>query len=250
MDTRQTWMNDYLERLSTDTAPNNANGIIPPLDGVKLLERYRNSSRRLFMFDYDGTLTPIVRDPDAAIPSDQVLSTLRTLATDPRNAVWIISGRDQKFLNDWMGHIHALGLSAEHGSFVRMPHSTQWEDLTGTFDMGWQTKVMKIFEKYTERTMGSFIERKRIALTWHYRRADPEVGAYQSRKCQIELESQLTRQYDLEVMAGKANLEVRPRFVNKGEIAKRLVKAYVDGEHSAPDFVLCLGDDFTDEGIS
>lgn len=45
-------------------------------------------------------------------------------------------------------------------------------------------------------------------------------------------------------MTGKANVEVRPRFVNKGEIAKKLVQ--VSGE--APDFVLCLGDDHTDEG--
>ena len=48
-------------------------------------------------------------------------------------------------------------------------------------------------------------------------------------------------------MTGKANLEVRPRFVNKGEIAKRLVEEY--GEEP-PEFVLCLGDDFTDEGKS
>jgi trehalose-phosphatase len=47
-------------------------------------------------------------------------------------------------------------------------------------------------------------------------------------------------------MTGKANLEVRPRFVNKGEIAKRLVLEY--GEQP-PEFVLCLGDDFTDEGV-
>lgn len=46
-------------------------------------------------------------------------------------------------------------------------------------------------------------------------------------------------------MTGKANLEVRPRFVNKGEIAKRLVAEYGD---SPPEFILCSGDDFTDEG--
>ena len=49
-------------------------------------------------------------------------------------------------------------------------------------------------------------------------------------------------------MTGKANLEVRPRCVNKGEIAKRLVQDYGEGDLKAPDFVLCLGDDFTDEG--
>jgi trehalose 6-phosphate synthase/phosphatase len=49
-------------------------------------------------------------------------------------------------------------------------------------------------------------------------------------------------------MTGKANLEVRPRFVNKGEIAKRLVLDYGDQPGDAPEFVFCLGDDFTDEG--
>jgi trehalose-phosphatase len=48
-------------------------------------------------------------------------------------------------------------------------------------------------------------------------------------------------------MAGKANLEVRPTFVNKGEITKKLVEKYGD---EAPDFILCVGDDSTDEGMS
>jgi trehalose 6-phosphate synthase/phosphatase len=49
-------------------------------------------------------------------------------------------------------------------------------------------------------------------------------------------------------MAGKANLEVRPTFVNKGFIATRLVNEYGTGPGKAPEFILCLGDDFTDEG--
>ncbi len=96
--------------------------------------------------------------------------------------------------------------------------------------------------------MGSFIERKKIALTWHYRRADPVLGAYNANKCQRELETLVAGKYDVEVMTGKANLEVRPRFVNKGEIAKRLVNEYGRGEDVEPDFVMCCGDDTTDEG--
>ena len=88
-------------------------------------------------------------------------------------------------------------------------------------------------------------ERKKIAITWHYRLADPEFGAFQARECQKHLENTVGKKYDVEVMTDKANLEVRPRFVNKGEIARRLVEAY--GEEP-PEFVLCLGDDFTDEG--
>jgi trehalose 6-phosphate synthase/phosphatase len=243
------WTDNYLKRLLTNLASYDQSIATPALDRAKLLQQYRNAKRRLFMFDYDGTLTPIVRDPNAAIPSDRVIRNLKTLASDPNNQVWIISGRDQAFLDEWMGHISELGLSAEHGSFMRPPNSNDWENLTETLDMSWQSEVMDVFHRYSERTQGSFIERKKIALTWHYRRADPEYGAYMARECHKELDRTVAKKYDVEVMTGKANLEVRPRFVNKGEIAKRLVNEYGEGEDNAPDFVYCLGDDFTDEGI-
>lgn len=93
---------------------------------------------------------------------------------------------------------------------------------------------------------GSFIERKRMTVTWHYRGADPDVGLANARECRAALEAELSRRHrPVHVMAGKANLEVRPSFINKGEIAKRLV---LRDRKSPPDFVLCMGDDFTDEG--
>jgi len=201
------------------------------------------------MFDYDGTLTPIVKDPASAVPSDRVLRTLKALTSDPQNAVWIISGRDQDFLGTYLGHIAGLGFSAEHGSFMRHPGSTEWENLAETFDMSWQKEVMGCFQKYTELTPGSFIERKRCALTWHYRPSNPELGAENARKCQTELEKTVGKKWDVEVMSGKANLEVRPTFINKGQIAKRLVASYGQGAGEPPEFVLCLGDDFTDEDM-
>lgn len=248
LNTVQYWTDSYVRRLLTNLSSYDQTIATPALDRAKCLSQYRKASRRLFMFDYDGTLTPIVKDPQSAIPSDRVIRTLKTLASDPHNQVWIISGRDQAFLDEWMGHISELGLSAEHGSFMRMPNSTEWENLTETFDMGWQNEVLNVFNHYTERTQGSFVERKKIALTWHYRRADPEYGAFMARECHKHLENTVAKTHDVEVMTGKANLEVRPRFVNKGEIAKRLVREYGEGHDQAPNFVLCLGDDSTDEG--
>lgn len=248
--TVQNWTTSYLKRLLTNLAAFDQSHATPLLDRAKLLSQYRKAKKRLFMFDYDGTLTPIVREPQAAIPSDRVIRNLKQLAADPNNAVWIISGRDQAFLDEWMGHIPELGLSAEHGSFMRLPHSRQWENLAEQYDMNWQKAVMKVFQHYTERTQGSFIERKKIALTWHYRRADHELGLYHAKECQKKLEQTVVKDWDVEVMPGKANLEVRPRFVNKGEIAKRLVAEYGSEEGQAPEFVLCLGDDVTDEGKS
>ncbi|KAJ5124648.1 uncharacterized protein N7515_008473 [Penicillium bovifimosum] len=243
------WSRQYLNRLLTNLSSFDQSVATPALDRAKLVKQYRKARRRLFMFDYDGTLTPIVKDPQAAIPSDRVLRTLKSLSADPRNAVWIISGRDQVFLDEWMGHIPELGLSAEHGCFIRKPGSEDWENLAEKSDMGWQKEVVEVFQHFTERTQGSFIERKRVALTWHYRRADPEYGAFQARECRKALEDTVAKRWDVEVMAGKANLEVRPTFVNKGAIATRLVNEYGTAPGSAPDFILCLGDDFTDEDM-
>ncbi|KAL2862932.1 putative alpha,alpha-trehalose-phosphate synthase subunit Tps2 [Aspergillus lucknowensis] len=243
------WSKQFISRLLTNLSSFDQSVATPALDRTKLLKQYRKSRKRLFMFDYDGTLTPIVKDPQSAIPSDRVLRTLKSLAADPRNAVWIISGRDQTFLDEWMGHIPELGLSAEHGCFIRMPRSDTWQNLAETTDMGWQREVMEIYQHFTERTQGSFIERKRVALTWHYRRADPEYGAFQARECRKKLEEEVSKAWDVEVMAGKANLEVRPKFVNKGFIAKRLVDAYGNGSGKVPEFILCSGDDFTDEDM-
>jgi trehalose 6-phosphate synthase/phosphatase len=244
-----TWSRQFLNRLLTNLSSFDQSVATPALDRAKVVKQYRKARRRLFMFDYDGTLTPIVKDPQAAIPSDRVLRTLTSLSADPRNAVWIISGRDQAFLDEWMGHIPELGLSAEHGCFIRQPRSDDWENLADQTNMGWQKEVVDVFQHYTERTQGAFIERKRVALTWHYRRADPEYGAFQARECRKALEDTVAKRWDVEVMAGKANLEVRPTFVNKGFIATRLVNEYGPEPGKAPEFVLCLGDDFTDEGM-
>jgi trehalose 6-phosphate synthase/phosphatase len=242
------WSNKFLRRLLTNLSSYDQSFDTPPLDRSRLLDQYQKAKKRLFMFDYDGTLTPIVMDPQSAIPSDRVLRTLKKLASNPDNHVWIISGRDQNFLEEWMGHIPELGLSAEHGSFVRWPGSDEWENVAAGMDMGWRTAVTKIFDSYTERTQGSFVESKKIALTWHYRRAEHEQGIREAEACKKELIEKVAGEWDVEVMSGKANLEVRPKFVNKGEISKKLIEHY-SGDRTKPlGFVLCLGDDFTDEG--
>ncbi|KAI1817664.1 glycosyltransferase family 20 protein [Poronia punctata] len=253
----QNWISKFLRKLVGTLASNRNGNATPLLDRAALLQRYRDANRRLFMFDYDGTLTPIVRDPQSALPSEKVMRTLSTLASDERNAVWIISGRDQDFLQQHLGHIAGLGFSAEHGSFIRHPGQTNWENLAEKLDMSWQSRVLEIFQQYTDRVPGSFIERKRCALTWHYRQAEKDLGLQASGEAYDELTSTVATKWDVDVMTGKANVEVRPKFINKGEIVKRLVKEYTSetaGQDGTSDtaglqFVLCCGDDFTDEDM-
>ncbi|KAG8968873.1 threalose-6-phosphate phosphatase [Tulasnella sp. 419] len=216
----------------------------PFLERELLVSKYQKAKKRLFMFDYDGTLTPIVKVPSAAVPSKSTLLALSKLAEDPKNVVYIISGRDSPFLIQHLGHLSKVGFSAEHGCFVRIPGSSEWSNLTKTLDMSWMSEVEGIFKYYTERTTGSFIERKQSSVTWHYRASDPEWGNFQCKQCLDLLETNLVPKRPIEVLVGKKNLEVRPIAVNKGEIVKRLLYENTDSE-----FVFCAGDDKTDEDM-
>jgi trehalose 6-phosphate synthase/phosphatase len=79
-------------------------------------------------------------------------------------------------LDNWLGSIPNLGLSSEHGCFIKDPNSSTWVSMLDDVDMSWKDDVKEIFEYYTERTPGSFIEEKECSLTWHYRKADPKYG--------------------------------------------------------------------------
>lgn len=150
----QAWISKFIRKVYNVLGECNTANATPLLDRAVLLSKYKSAGKRLFMFDYDGTLTPIVREPSAAIPSERITQSLKRLADDPKNAVWIISGRDQEFLKQHLGHISRLGFSAEHGSFMRDPGSEEWINLAETFDMGWQAEVMEVFQKYTDRVPG------------------------------------------------------------------------------------------------
>lgn len=93
--------------------------------------------------------------------------------------------------------------------------------------------------------VGSQVEVKKVAVTWHYRKSDPALGKTNAEACRSLLQKEVEGQYDVDVMEGKMNLEVRPRLFNKGVMAKRLVEE----SDRQRDFVLCAGDDFTDEDM-
>ncbi|KAG0667100.1 threalose-6-phosphate phosphatase [Maudiozyma exigua] len=260
----KSWTDRFLEKMIQigHQAESQDRKKTPALNRPVLLENYKAADRRLFLFDYDGTLTPIVKDPAAAIPTARLYSIMEKLSQDPKNQIWIISGRDQAFLNKWWGSKNKhIGLSAEHGCFVKDIGTPEWVNLAKKFDMSWQVRVNEVMEELTNKTPGSFIERKEVALTWHYRATVPELGDYNAAELKKQL-LEFTEDFDLDVMEGKKNIEVRPKFGNKGEIVKRLVwHKYGTPQDllkpldqtlpidQMPDFILCLGDDFTDEDM-
>lgn len=95
-----------------------------------------------------------------AIPASKTLTALSALSSDPKNIVYIISGRDSEFLEQHLGHLKGVGMSAEHGGFIREPWSGEeeqedgkggrWTNFTETLDMEWMEEVHEIFKYYTE----------------------------------------------------------------------------------------------------
>ncbi|KAI8979494.1 trehalose-phosphatase [Mycotypha africana] len=148
-----------------------------PLSTPALLSVYKNAKNRLFLFDYDGTLTPIVRNPEDAQPTPTLLQYLSQLCKDPSNTVWVISGRDQRFLDTWLGKIPRLGLSAEHGSFMKQAGLNDWVDMLKDADMSWKNIALQIFQKYTQANPGTVVEQKKSSITWHYRNALDTIEA-------------------------------------------------------------------------
>ncbi|KAH7909154.1 trehalose 6-phosphate phosphatase [Hygrophoropsis aurantiaca] len=242
--TSHTWAAVLVKMLLGQINGRNTARRTPFIPKEHLKASYDKAAKRLFLFDYDGTLTPIVKTPAMAVPSQDTLVALERISADPRNIVYIVSGRDQEFLETHLGHIKRLGMSAEHGGFMREPGVDTWENFTESIDMSWMEEVAEIFRYYTERTTGSHIEMKKSSITWHYRSSDPEWGQFQCRQCQDLLENNLAHKRPIEVLVGKKNLEVRPIAVNKGEIVKRIMYKNPDSE-----FVFCAGDDKTDEDM-
>ncbi|KAJ3275299.1 threalose-6-phosphate phosphatase [Borealophlyctis nickersoniae] len=211
------WARSFVKELRNVGALRSGANPTPLLDLSRTVEQYKRAKKRIFMFDHDGTLTPIVKTPNAAVPPPDMLKAMEILVKDPKNVVFVISGRDEACLDNWLGHIKGLGLSAEHGCFLKYPGG-KWINLSEELDFSWKTEVKEIFNYYTERTQGSFVEHKRCSITWHHRMTDPDYGMVQAKECQNYLENAILSKFPIEILLGKKNLEVRPISINKGEI--------------------------------
>lgn len=82
-----------------------------------IVSAYRRANNRLILLDYDGTMMTH-RTVDKA-PSNEVITVLKDLCSDPKNVVFIVSGRGKESLSTWFSPCRRLGLSAEHGYFTR-----------------------------------------------------------------------------------------------------------------------------------
>lgn len=236
------WAADYFDNLFRikDQQLEWAVKFIDGFTRSRLLESYARSAKRLFLLDYDGTLVPFNKNPLAAVPGEQLLTILEKLVAETENTIYIVSGRDSQILEQWFGHL-PIGLIAEHGAMAKAPGAA-WIIENIPEKGNWQNKIETLMDTFSLKCAGSFIERKEFSVAWHYRNAEIAEGYLRAKELYGAL-LKATALMGLEVINGHKVVEVRKKGINKGLAVGRLVEA------NDFDFILCLGDDQTDEDM-
>ena len=204
----------------------------------KLFEKKWNRELVIFL-DYDGTLTPIVSDPDAAeLPDDN-----RAIITELSNLtpVTIISGRDLRDLKSKI-EIDTIIYAGSHGFDIsgpeglKMVHDSE-KEVTPALD-----EAEKRLNELLKDIRGAKIERKKFAIAVHFRNV--EEKDVQEVKDAVQKEAD--RHDILKTGSGKKILELKPDIDwNKGYALDWLTKKL--GWDREKYLRIYIGDDITDE---
>lgn len=195
--------------------------------------------RPAIFLDYDGTLTPIVSQPEDAILSEgmrSVLSDLATLCT-----VAIVSGRDRNDVEPLVG-LEGLVYAGSHGFDIKGPDGLRLEHEGGRECLPDLEQAEAELGARLSSVAGARVERKRFAIANHYR----NVGESDVPQVEQAVSEVAALHERLRISGGKKVLELRPDIQwDKGRAVLWLLEALgLDGGGVLPFYV---GDDVTDE---
>lgn len=193
-------------------------------DLVSLVEHPDSAA---LLIDFDGTLAPIVDNPEDARPLPAAVAALEVLRDELRDVV-IVSGRPLDFLRPIVpGGIHLAGLDGLQrsigGVVVQDPR-------VRAFGM-----VVEQVAGEAERLLpGVLVERKSdISVSLHWR-TNPVMG-----ETVADVARRLAERHGLHLNPGRMVLELRPAIpIDKGVVSRDFVRGR--------DHAVFIGDDQTD----
>ncbi len=192
-----------------------------------------------FFLDYDGTLTPIVSQPEDALLADDVRQVLRELAG--LCTVAIVSGRDRADVEPLVA-LDSLVFAGSHGFDIRGPNGLRLEHEGGRACLPALEKAESELRSALETIVGARVERKRFAIANHYR----NVADADTPRVERVVREVAARYPTLRISHGKKVFELRPDIDwDKGRAVLWLLEALgLDDSKALPFY---LGDDVTDE---
>jgi trehalose-phosphatase len=207
------------------------------LDSYGQLIGVVNGRRPLVCLDFDGTLSEIVSDPDAATLVAGGAEALENLASQCQVA--ILSGRDLADVRDrvglpgiWYGGSHGIELIGPDGTYHRNEAASAAIPVLELAAVALRDELTGV--------AGALVEHKRYAVAVHYRNAPPErVGQI------VAATYRCGRQNGLRVTGGRKVIELRPDIDwDKGTALEWIREHVPQFGRVLPIFV---GDDLTDE---
>ena len=192
------------------------------------------------ILDYDGTLTPLVSTPGAAVLAPSVRATLARIARADRARLAILSGRG---LADLRARVALDGVvyGGCHGL-----------EITGRRLHFRHPRAHRAGVAATERALaavlpsvpGALVECKGLAVSLHYRHVVPA----RRRAVREIAEEILSRRPDLAMVAGHLVYDFVPRVGwHKGTAARWMVSRMVRTLPARRAVIVYAGDDATDE---
>ncbi|KAI0877594.1 family 20 glycosyltransferase [Hypoxylon argillaceum] len=252
------WFTSFLSQLdqSYEVQHRQDQISIPRLNLNRLCKQYLQSERRLFLLDYEGTLTPDESMKDIAPANPQrTLSVLNDLVYDNRNTVFVMSARRSDELDRLFRLVPNLGLIAENGCFIKYPGESSWIEFADRDKVAaWKQSVRNTLHYYLERTPGSEIEERSCSLIFHFKNAEDFTMAERQASDWTAHINESCEDQHVHATQLEDCVVVEPSDWTKDSAASHIferLKANEDGgnHNNPPDFLMVVGDGREDEKV-
>nr|ADK11431.1 trehalose-6-phosphate phosphatase [Medicago sativa] len=211
---------------------------------------YNTNGKQIIVFlDYDGTLSPIVADPDKAYMSKKMRVTLKDIAR--RFPTAIVSGRclDKLFSFVRLAELYYAG---SHGMDIKGPTNRRSTKKGNNDEVLLQpaseflpmiNEVYKILVEKTKCVPGAMVENNKFCLSVPFRNVDEKSWAPLAEQVSLVLNDYPK----LKLTQGRKVLEIRPTIKwDKGRALEFLLES-LGFANSKNVFPIYIGDDRTDE---
>lgn len=203
-----------------------------------LVEKANKKEKILLMFDYDGTLTPIVDKPENALLDKQIKNDIDKLVNCDFIKVAIISGRQIAVIKELSAlNNPKIDMYGIHGGEVY---------LNGNITSNMPEFQLKTLNKFKTKLNtllstidGLIFEDKKYSIAMHYRLANEDDANFALKTFRQEVKN-FELEKDFKYQEGKKVLEIIPQNFNKGNAVNSLVNKY------SKYFPVYFGDDLTD----
>jgi len=208
-------------------------------DGLQALDVSTGRHPAVF-FDFDGTLSDIVENPDAAQLVAGAADALKALTA--QCPVAILSGRDLADVRQRIG-LPGIWYAGSHGFELTGPDGAHHENAEAAASIPVLAAAAAELADQLGHISGVLVEHKRFGVAVHYRNAARDrVGEVAAA---VRSAGQRTA---LRVTTGREVIELRPDVDwDKGKTLRWVLDHIRDDEHPGPLLPIYLGDDITDE---